>query len=100
MAEGNFGGGTGIENDPYLVEDVADLLAVGNMMAEYYLQANDINLSDYGSWTALSGPPYGLLTGGYDGGNYKIIGLKVKDYCRCHKNPERNKGLIKKINFV
>jgi len=75
---GNFGGGNGTEHSPYLVEDAQDLNAIRNNPYAYYLQIADIDLSIYTSFEPIgsgtTGPPFG---GSYDGGEYKITGLKI-----------------------
>lgn len=84
MANGRFGGGTGSADNPYLVEDMADLLALNNVAIndnkKHYLQTADIDLSEYtsGNFPTLrinvnSGSNnYGFT---YDGGGYKILNL-------------------------
>ncbi len=57
------------------IYDVADLLAVANNMAGNYIQMADIDLTEHEAWTALTGPPNGLLEGIYDGNGYEITGL-------------------------
>lgn len=52
-----------------------DLDNVRNNVAGCYIQMADIDLSGWGDWTAIDGPPDGLFTGIYDGNNYKITGL-------------------------
>jgi hypothetical protein len=70
MANGNFGGGSGVSGDPYLIEDAADLNAVRNYTSSYFKQTADINLSGYSPWEPI---PY--FTGEYDGNGYRIAGL-------------------------
>ncbi|MFF5994788.1 GLUG motif-containing protein [Lysinibacillus sp. KU-BSD001] len=77
MANGTFGGGTGTELDPYLVEDAMDLDAVRNNLDAYYKQTKDIDLS------GISHVPIGsyadgiYFNGGYDGDVYKIKNYTV-----------------------
>lgn len=50
MAQGNFGGGDGTSNNPYLVEDIADLRAIHGITIsshKYYKLVNDLDLSEY-----------------------------------------------------
>lgn len=42
MANGNFGGGKGTKEEPYLVEDVADFLSI-KKLSGYFAQVNDID---------------------------------------------------------
>jgi len=78
MAGGNFGGGTGTELDPYLVEDADDINAVRNNLTAYYKQIVDIDLSGYINWDPIGnvdiGPPF---QGWYDGYLFEIENLKV-----------------------
>lgn len=61
MANGNFGGGSGTELDPYLIEDVLDLVKMGNYGSTQYfklVQDIDLNAAPYNTgtgWTALGG---------------------------------------------
>ena len=92
-AGGNFGGGTGVAGNPYLVEDAADLAAINNdaaHLAASYQLAHDIDLS---AWLAPGGPGYnsgagwtpigsdspgnGSFTGSFDGAGHKITGLWI-----------------------
>lgn len=81
MAKGKFGGGTGTIDDPFLVEDSEDLLAIDKKIWENikycFAQTTDIDLSGV-DWkpicTGSTGPP---LTGIYDGRRNKIKGLKI-----------------------
>lgn len=50
MASGNFGGGNGTIESPYLIEDVADLRAINGITISsdrYYKLVNDLDLSEY-----------------------------------------------------
>jgi hypothetical protein len=81
MANGNFGGGNGTENDPYLVEDAADLAAVTGGTARtlwYYKQVNNIELGGWGNWTPIqiikvNNQPRYIY---YNGDGYAITGLQ------------------------
>jgi len=68
MAGGSFGGGTGTELDPYLVEDAADFNAVRNNLTAYYKQTADIDLSIYPNWEPIGIP----FMGNYDCDNREI----------------------------
>lgn len=73
MAGGNFGGGNGTAENPYLVEDAADLNAVRNDEYAHYRQAKNISLAQYQNWEPLSG-----FCGTYDGQFYPITDLKIR----------------------
>ena len=86
-AGGNFGGGTGVVGNPYVVEDAADLAAINNdaaHLAASYKLAHDIDLS---AWLAGPGNDNGAgwnpigrnapFTGNLDGAGYKITGLWI-----------------------
>ena len=79
MAGGTFGGGSGTELDPYLVEDALDLDAVRNGLTAHYKQTADIDLTSWGNWVCIGEinywTPGGRFTGSYDGGNKKIINM-------------------------
>lgn len=75
MANGLFGGGNGTAENPYLVEDAADLNAVRNNLSAYYKQIADIDLSGY-NWIPI-GDDENPFTGYYDGNNCKITNLMI-----------------------
>ena len=86
MAGGSFGGGTGAELDPYLIEDAADLDAVRNNLSAHYKQIADIDLESWGNWepignyyTTIEGDLYEEheFNGIYNGNGYKIKKLKA-----------------------
>ena len=88
MAGGNFGGGTGMELDPYLVEDADDLNAVRNDLAASYKQTADIDLSGYANWEPIGNisdldyDPWVIFapfTGSYDGSGYTVNNLQRVD---------------------
>ena len=74
MANGLFGGGTGISADPYLVEDAQDLNAVRNNLSAYYKQVADIDMANWGNWEPIgtSDTPF---KGVYNGSGLKISNL-------------------------
>lgn len=87
MANGLFRGGTGTEQDPYLVEDAADLFMVASHYSgemyqgvNYsYLQVQDIDLvgENFKPIGDISqGPPF---MGNYDGGGYAIKNLSINN---------------------
>lgn len=78
MANGSFAGGSGAENDPYLIEDAWDLDAVRNDLSAHYKLINDIDLdispfNEGNGWTPIS-DFYGSL----DGQGHSIINLYIK----------------------
>lgn len=82
MAGGNFGGGTGTEQDPYLVEDAADLRAVGHnnsQLSLYFKQVRQIDLKGI-NWTPVSAPfsssMYPAIN--YDGDKFTISNMSIK----------------------
>lgn len=57
MAGGNFGGGTGTQGDPFIVEDWSDLIAIGSASDFYYYKvSNDLDANDRnnGVWSELT----------------------------------------------
>lgn len=80
-AGGAFGGGTGTAEDPYIVEDVADLQAMNSDLTAYYALANHIDASVTVGWNGGQGfLPVGGVTrfsGGLDGRGYTIRGLFI-----------------------
>jgi len=73
VANGNYGGGNGTEDKPYLVEDAADLDRVRNNLNAHYKQTKTIDLTDWGNWNSIGG--FELFKGSYDGQNFKILNL-------------------------
>lgn len=77
MANGNFGGGTGTSDDPYLVEDAKDLKACITIN-KHYKQIADIDLSEYNTGTGFEPVLIQAASEGnytYDGNGYKILNL-------------------------
>lgn len=72
---GQFGGGTGEEGDPYLVENAAQLNEVRNHLGAHFEQTQDIDLTDYTSGNGWL--PIGPFTGQYDGAENKITSLFI-----------------------
>lgn len=77
-----FSGGTGTETDPFLIETVEDLLSIKTFQEQssvypdfYYRQNADIDLSN----VAFDGvSPRMPFFGRYDGGRFKVKGLKLQ----------------------
>lgn len=84
LAGGSFGGGTGTEGNPYLIEDVDDLQAMSSNLSAHYALANDIDLSAF-NWSAWGdgngfvpiGDATNRFSGGFDGRGYNITGLYI-----------------------
>lgn len=78
MAGGSFGGGSGTLEDPYLVEDGADLNAVRNNLTAHYRQVAHVSLSAYESWVPI-GDNFSPFFGSYDGGGFDVRDLRIDD---------------------
>ena len=65
--------GSGTEEDPYLIYDEEQLRNVRYLPDSYFLLKNDITLTS--DWISI-GDDYSPFTGGFDGGNHTIRGLK------------------------
>lgn len=83
MANGLFGGGSGTQLDPYLIEDAHDLNAIRNNMARnvYYKLVNHINLdvSPYNTgegWEPI-GKSGSIFYGNLDGDYFTIRNLYI-----------------------
>ena len=77
MAGGKFGGGSGVESDPYLIEDAADLSAIRLRQDAYYKLVNNINLGVYPYNTGKGWMPIAYFKGQLDGNNKKIMNLYI-----------------------
>ena len=86
---GDFSGGTGTENDPYIIttaQELALLATYTNAGNEsyndkYYKLGNDIDLSAYQSgtgWTPIGNDNY-RFRGSFDGNEKKITGLYINN---------------------
>lgn len=86
MANGLFGGGSGSQVDPYIIEDLKDLNAIRNSVTSYYRLKNDIDASaaalsavnlnsDGAGWNPIDIVSAG---GGLDFNFYKIKNLFIK----------------------
>ena len=87
----SFAGGTGTEDDPYLIETEAQLARLSYLVnsssyrsqyrAKSYKQIADIDLSAY-YWTPIGdydSNSNNYFAGNYDGGGYNISGLFIDD---------------------
>lgn len=81
MANGNFAGGTGTANDPYLIEDAWDLDAVRNDLSAHYKLIKDINLDVPPFNTEEGWVPIGnssdRFRGSFDGNGFTIKNLYI-----------------------
>lgn len=73
MANGLFGGGTGTTEDPYLVEDAADLDAIRNDVYAHYSQVNDLDLIDYPNWKPIGNFSFTIYDDWYEGVFYEFL---------------------------
>lgn len=78
-AKAQFGGGTGIEADPYIITTPAQLNDMRTSLSSYYKLGNDIDLSGYltgEGWepVGIAGTPF---SGGLDGAGHFITGFWI-----------------------
>lgn len=82
-----FAGGSGTQEDPYLVSNAAQLNNIRNHPEAYFVQTADINLSGYngnngwqpiGEYHVWGHPLNNPFKGSYNGGGYKIENLTIK----------------------
>lgn len=101
MANGNFGGGTGTETDPYIVEDIADFMNIMTTIPSggtattkvYYLQKNDIDLSSLTDFGGFAEGESGTKSIVYDGGGNALKNLRI------NRPNEDNIGLFKNGSY-
>ncbi len=79
---GSFGGGSGTLADPYVIEDVEDLQAMGDNLTAHYVLGNDIDAAATSTWNggagfAPVGDYPGSFTGSLNGAGYNITGLCI-----------------------
>jgi|GEM_PF-3029092 len=75
-----FAGGSGTEEDPFLVENSYQLNNIRHYLDKDFRQIADINLSNFQEekgWQPL-GNYFEKFTGSYDGNNYTISNLKIE----------------------
>ena len=70
-----FAGGSGTEEDPFLIETAAQLDEVRQQPAAWYKMVTNITLS--GAWTPIGADETAPFTGHFDGNGYAIAGLSV-----------------------
>ena len=88
MAQGSWSGGTGTEEDPYLIKTVADLQVLAKEVAGgaafvniHFRQDTDIDLSGIRGgegWTPIGSYGATGFAGIYDGNGHTVSGLYVK----------------------
>lgn len=77
MANGKFGGGSGMIDDPYLIEDVGDFVAIKNNLNSSFKLACNINLGVYPYNTGEGWKPIQNFSGTLDGNHKKIRNLTI-----------------------
>ena len=91
-----FAGGTGTEDDPYLVANAEQLNRVRDYPSSSFLQTKDIDLSQFESWnpigfglTFISTTHFISLEESVFSGSYDGNGFKIKNLCinRTNDNP-------------
>lgn len=84
MAQGKFGGGAGIPENPYLIEDAEDLNAIRFSPNAHYMLLNSINIGILPYNTGSGWMPIKDFTGSLNGNGKKIFNLYInrpsKDY--------------------
>lgn len=77
MANGVFGGGSGISTNPYLIEDAVDLVAINKFPSAYFKLSRNINLGVHPFNTEKGWSPICNFTGSLDGNGKKILNLYI-----------------------
>ncbi len=78
--DSEFAGGSGTEEDPYLIATEQHLDNVRNYLDKHFLQIADLDLSGHGTppgWEPI-GTMANPFTGSYDGGGYTISNLFIE----------------------
>lgn len=73
-----FIGGNGTEESPYEVSNAEQLYAVRYDMEAYYVQTQDIDISEYSNWIPI-GNTDNPFRGSYDGNKYTISNLTISE---------------------
>ncbi|WP_019639007.1 hypothetical protein [Paenibacillus fonticola] len=89
MANGNFAGGTGTIDDPYLIEDAHDFNRIYSGLSSHYKLVYDIDFSIVG----FNRPDAGVFTGSLDGDGHTI-----SNYSFGTLGVTGNAGLFRGIN--
>lgn len=71
-----FAGGDGTSGDPYQVETAEHLNNVRNQLHAYFIQTENIDLSDFNNWEPI-GNEENKFRGHYDGGGKTISNLTI-----------------------
>ncbi|OZM56801.1 hypothetical protein CIB95_11325, partial [Lottiidibacillus patelloidae] len=71
-----FAGGSGTEQDPYLIETAGQLNEVRNYLDKHFKQIKDIDLSSYNNWLPI-GNDSNRFIGSFDGAGYIISNLTI-----------------------
>jgi len=71
-----FGGGSGTENDPYLIVTAEHLYNVRYFPGDHFAQTNDIDLIEYDNWQPI-GDQNSPYWGNYYGNEYSIYNLNI-----------------------
>ncbi len=79
---GTYGGGSGVEGDPYLISDANDMQEIGANSADWgshFLMTNDIDLGRFtGTEFNIIGNKPNAFTGVFDGGGNSILNFKYE----------------------
>jgi hypothetical protein len=101
----DFDGGNGTASYPYLISNVTHLKNVSKYLSAHFKLKNDIDASDYGSWTPVGANQWGYKSvpdnsacfrGVFDGSNHKIT-CKI-DIPNLNKNNSYAYGLFGVVN--
>jgi len=89
-AAATYGGGSGTENDPFLIQDANQFILIGQTPGDWgshFKLVNDIDLSKHdettmqpiGGWVALGSNANRPFYGTFDGGGKSVLGFRYKD---------------------
>lgn len=70
-----YSGGTGTEQDPYIIKTVQDLIDIENNLSAYFLMLADIDLTSYTDWVPI-GYGIGDFSGEINGIGHVISNMK------------------------
>lgn len=68
--------GSGIEEDPYQIENEEDLSNIRESLSSYYILINDIYITQE-NWNPIGSHPRNHFSGHFDGQGYSIYGLNI-----------------------
>lgn len=100
MANGNFAGGNGSANNPYLIEDAWDLNAIRNKDDAHYKLISDIDLNVLPFNDGEGWEPINYFRGTLDGNGYSIKNLYINTNSRQGGLFRRINGTIKNLLIV